>query len=115
MWSQGGGRGEGAGWGWGAVCVSSALKRNKRTHGGSSQAGFSVSLTVVASELQLSPASTVSQTRNSCSALSPPLYLWRGKDALPLMCFLYCMSTLNDCRVKGSEGKYHLRPTGFYF
>lgn len=66
---ESGRRGEGASWG--AVCVSSALKRNKRTHGGSSQAGFSVSLTVVARELQLSPASTVCQTCNSCSAFSP--------------------------------------------
>lgn len=75
MWSQGGG--EGAGWGWGAVCVSSALKRNKRTHGGSSRAGFSMSLTVVVRELQLSPASTVSQTCNSCSPFPPTASLER--------------------------------------
>ena len=36
------------GLGWGAVCVSSALERNKRTHGGSSQAGFLVSLLAAA-------------------------------------------------------------------
>lgn len=72
--------GEGAGWGWGAVCVSSALKRNKRTHGGSSQAGFSVSLIAVqsSSSVQLR---LFSQTCNSCSALSP-LYIFEGKDAL---------------------------------
>ncbi len=46
MWSQ-----EWEGAGLRAVCVSSALKRNKRTHGGSSQAGFSVSLTVAVREL----------------------------------------------------------------
>lgn len=57
---------EGEGIGWGAACVSSALKRNKRTHGGSSQAGFSVSPTVAARELQLTSASTVFQTCNSC-------------------------------------------------
>lgn len=51
---------EGAGWG--AVCVSSALKRNKGTHGGSSQAGFSVSLR----EFYLSTAPTVSLACNSC-------------------------------------------------
>ena len=57
-----GGGGFGRGAGWSAVCVSSALKRNKGTHGGSSQAGFSVSLR----EFCLSTAPTVSLTRNSC-------------------------------------------------
>lgn len=53
---------EGEGAGWGAVCVSSALKRNKGTHGGSSRAGFSVSLR----EFYLTTAPTVSLTCNSC-------------------------------------------------
>ncbi|CAB1427083.1 unnamed protein product [Pleuronectes platessa] len=44
------GRGEGAGWDWGAVCVSSALERNKRTHGASSRAGCGVSQIVVVRE-----------------------------------------------------------------
>lgn len=56
-----GGRG-GEGAGWGAVCVSSALKRNKGTHGGSSQAAFSVSLR----EFYLSTAPTGSLACNSC-------------------------------------------------
>lgn len=96
------GGGEGVGWGWGAVCVSSALRRNKRTHGGSSQAGFSVSLTVDVREFLLSPVWTVSQTCNSCSVM------WGGTGALALMCFVSRV-LLQTCTLQEVKVKYPLR------
>lgn len=64
----------------GAVCVSSALKRNKRTHGGSSRGRLQrAPPTVAARELRFSPAWTVSSdVQQLPKPLSPTTSLKRG-------------------------------------
>lgn len=110
---SGRGEEEEEGAGWGAVCVSSALKRNKKDAWWE-QPGWLHCVT----DCRCERAPAQSSFRHATAAqplFTPPLHLWRGKDALALMCFLSSVCTLKDCRVQGSGGIYHTRSMGFYF